>query len=314
VSAEPSLSIVLATDALSTVEPVVRRLQTQTVAHGLELVIVTPEPKAARLETARLDGFAATLVVEVDDLVPLAAARAAGVRAATAPLVFLGETHSYPEPGWAEALIEAHTGDWAAVAPGFANANPAGALSWTGFLADYGAWLATLPAREGGAIPTYNTAYKRAALLGLGPNLERLLTTGDELLVRLREAGGRFLFHPASVIRHVNVTDPRSWLIERLLGGLLTASSRMEGWSAARRLLYAVGSPLIPAVVLARVAPGIRAARREHELPPATYPALAVGAALSALGELVGYLGAPTAWAEARMAELEIHRLRYART
>lgn len=313
-SLDPALSIVLATDTLSTVEPVVSRLREQTEADRLELVLVTPEPDAARREIRALDGFAAILVVEIDDLVPLAAARAAGVRAATAPIVFLGETHSYPEPDWADGLIEAHEGDWAAVTPGFRNANPAGALSWAGFLADYGAWLATLPPREGRAIPTYNTAYKRAALLELGPDLERLLTTGDELLVRLRAAGHRFLFHPSSPIAHVNVTDLRSWIVERFLGGLLTASSRMPRWSTARRLLYAAGSPLIPAVVLARVAPGVGVARRSFDLPAATYPALVIGTAVSALGELVGYVGTPTAWAEERMTELEIHRLRYART
>lgn len=126
--------------------------------------------------------------------------------------------------------------------------------------------------------------------------------------------GGRFLFHPPSLIGHLNVTNPRAWLVERFLGGLLVASSRMERWSTARRLLYAAASPLIPAVVLARVASGVGVARRSYELPRATYPALAIGAAVSALGELLGYVGVPTAWAEERMAELEIHRRRYVRT
>ena len=53
-------------------------------------------------------------------------ARAAGVRAASAPIVFIGETHSYPQPGWAEALLTAFEGPWAAVVPAIGNANPNG--------------------------------------------------------------------------------------------------------------------------------------------------------------------------------------------
>jgi hypothetical protein len=186
-----------------------------------------------------------------------------------------------------------------------------GALSWAGFLADYGSWLSSLEAREVSRVPAYNTAYKRAALLEFGSRLDLLLTTGDELLVELRAAGRRFVFQPSARIDHVNVARPSAWLLERYVGGLLTANSRMGRWSWGRRLLYAAGSPLIPAVVLARVARGVTTARRAYGVPIAVYPALLLGAVVSAIGELVGYLGGPVAWAEQRMTEYEIHRLRY---
>ena len=312
-SERPALSVILATDVFSTIEPVVRRLRAQSVVQKLEIVIVTPRPEALRQEAANLGEFVALLVVGVDRLVPLTAARAAGVRAATAPIVFVGETHTYPEEGWAEALIDAHADDWAAVVPGFGNANPSGALSWAGFLTDYGSWLSLLQPREVSMLPTYNTAYKRAALLALGPRLDLLLTTGDELIVELRAAGRRFVFQPSARIDHANIARPWAWLVERYLGGLLTANSRMERWSWGRRLLYAAGSPLIPAVVLARVAKGVNAARRAYSVPLAVYPTLLLGAVIGAIGELVGYLGGPVAWAERRMTEYEIHRLRYLR-
>jgi hypothetical protein len=311
VSGLPALSVILPTDAFSTIEPVVRRLRAQSVVEKLEIVIVTPRAAAVEQETANPDGFGALRVVEVDGLIPLSAARAAGIRAATAAVVFLGETHTYPEEGWAEALIDAHTDEWAAVVPGFGNANPSGVLSWAGFLIDYGSWLNSLQPRELSQVPTYNTAYKRAALLELGPRLDLLLTSGDELIVNLRAAGGRFVFEPSARIDHVNVARPRAWLLERYLSGLLTANSRMERWSWARRLLYALGSPLIPAVILIRVAGGVTAARRAYHIPLAVYPVLVMGVVVSAIGELVGYLGGSVAWADRRMTEYEIHRLSY---
>ena len=141
--------------------------------------------------------------------------------------------------------------------PGFENANPSSAMSWAGFLADYGSWLAGLPGGEISRIPIFNAAYRRSALLELGPRLDVLLSTGDELLHALRAAGGRFVFEPSARIAHLNIAGRRDWIVERYLGGLVTAHSRMERWPRRRRLLYAAASPLIPAVLLARLLPGL---------------------------------------------------------
>ena len=306
----PALSVVLATDVYETIEPVIKALRAQTVHAELEVVLVSPDSEELEAHVAPLDDFAVVRVVEVESLVPMASARAAGVRAATSPIVYVGETHVFPEPGWAEALIEAHAGPWGAVVPGFGNANPDGALSWAAFLADYGAWLSVLPRRELTWAPTYNTAYKREALLELEP-LEAMLTTGDALIIGLRSSGRRLAFEPAARVRHANVADPRHWLVERYLSGLLTAHSRMQDWSWGRRLAYAAGSPLIPIVCLARVRPGVAAARGTGAISLGTYPALVAGAFIAAAGELVGYLGGSVEGAERRMTEYEIHKLRY---
>jgi hypothetical protein len=306
----PAFSVVLATDVYETIEPVVRALRAQTVHSELEVVIVSPDPEPLSTSVIPLDSFAAVRVVGIEALVPLASARAAGVRAATAPIVYVGETHVFPEPGWAEALIEAHAGPWGAVVPGFGNANPGGALSWAAFLGDYGAWLSVLPPCELTWVPTYNTAFKRAALLELEP-LEAMLTTGDALIIGLRASGGRFAFEPSARVRHANVGRPRDWIVERYLGGLLTAHSRLQSWSWGRRLAYAAASPLIAIVCLARVRRGVAAARRTGAISHGTYPALVAGAFISAAGELVGYLGGSVESAERRMTEYEIHKLRY---
>jgi hypothetical protein len=306
----PALSIVLVTDVYATIERLVRALGAQTVNGELEVVIATSDPEQLQRRVTPLHEFAAVRVVEVDSLAPLASARAAGVRAATAPIVYIGETHVFPEPGWAEALIRAHAGPWGAVVPGFGNANPDSALSWAAFLADYGAWLSILPPCELTWVPTYNTAYKRGALLALEP-LEAMLTTGEGLIVRLRASGQRFAFEPSARVNHANVARPRHWLVERYLAGLLLAHSRMQDWTWGRRLAYAAGSPLIPIVCLARVRRGVAAARRAGTISPGTYPALVAGAVISAAGEFVGYVGGSVEKAERRMAEYEIHKLRY---
>jgi hypothetical protein len=308
----PRLSIVLATDHYETIRPVVDRLRRQTVRDQLELVIVALGGQSLDLDRASLEGFGGVQLVNTDADLQFPAARAAGVRAATAPVVFIGETHSYPDPGWAEALIRAHDQSWAVVTPGFGNANPHGALSWSIFLLDYGRWLAGLPAGEIHISPTHNVAYKREVLLELGDTLDRALSHSDVLGIHLTSRGHRAYFEPTARIDHVNVSHPGAWVSERFLCGLLIAGQRAQRWSLLRRMVYLCGSPLIPFVVLARVTAGVRQARRHTRLPWGTLPGLVVAAMIAAMGEMVGYARGVSSAADRRMTEFELHKRRYA--
>lgn len=169
--------MILATDTYSTIRPVVERWRQQSVRKKIELVLVAPSAAAVSPALEHRDEFGNLQIVE-DTVTDLAVARAAGIRAATAPIVFVGETHSYPQPGFAEALVTEFSGPWSSVAPAFGNANPTGILSWAGFLSDYGRWVDGLPAGEISETPVYNAAYRLAVLLELGDRLIPSLAGG----------------------------------------------------------------------------------------------------------------------------------------
>ena len=310
--ATPALTVILATDRFDTIRRVVECLRGQTAGDLIELVILAPDRASLALDPGAIEGFAAVQVIEVGSVERFAPARAAGVRAASAPVVVIGETHTYPHPEWAEALIAAHSGPWSLVAPGFGNANPERALSWAIFLLDYGRWIAGLPAVETDLGPIHNGAYKRDVLLELGPRLEVALAHGDELTLHFHQRGHRSYFEPAARIDHLNVTRVGPWLRERFLGGRLIGAQRSTRWGWPRRLLYAAAAPLIPVVILRRLWPGIARARQTQRLPPATLPAIFAGAAVAAAGEAVGYLGGVSRAAELEMNEYELHKVRYA--
>src|SRR5205823_7233256 len=115
---EPALSVILPTDSYATIQPVLERLRRQTIAPRIEVVLVG---NRANLATAPMyQEFAHVRVVEVAVPFSLGAARVAGTRAATAPFVFIGETHSYLYPDAAEKLIAAAKAEpWTAVSTGF---------------------------------------------------------------------------------------------------------------------------------------------------------------------------------------------------
>lgn len=308
------MAVVLATDTYETVRPVIRRLREQTVKDRLEVVIVAPLPPGS-LDThhQELEGFAAVRLVPVALSAGLAAARALGIRAATAPVVFIGETHTYPQPDWAAALLDAFEGPWATVVPTITNANPNGAVSWAAYVSDYGRWG---EGRAQGEIPEaliYNAAYRRQVLLELGGGLEAALDAYSEALwPALHRHGHRAYFEPGARIAHLNVGRLGPYLHERLLAGFILGSLRAARWPWWRRLLYILASPLIALVLVARLREPMRRIRRTQRLPLGTVPMIVAGAVLRAFGEAVAYAGAAPSSADARMTEIELHKVAYA--
>lgn len=305
------LSVVLVSDHFSTIRRVIERLQQQTIRHRIEVVIVTPSAASLELDRAAVDGLAEARVVEVGRISPMPPARAAGVRATRAPVVFLGETHSYGHPEFAARVLAAHESHWDAVVPGLGNANPGSARSWAAFLADYGYWYRTLPPGPVGGGPTWNVAYKREALLSLGTNLERALSAGDELWEHFRSQGRAWFFAPDAPLDHANVSTPGAWSHERFLSGLMIAANRNARWPRGRRLVYAMASPLIPLVLLRRLWGPWQAARAHVPLPRGTSLALVAGVLLRVAGEATGYLLGVSARQEGQMEEYELHKLKY---
>jgi hypothetical protein len=309
--AEPELSVILATDTYATIRPVIECVRRQTIRDRIELVLVAPSAGAVAPVQSHRDEFAAITVVEAP-VQDMGKAKAAGVHAATAEFVFNGETHSYPHPGCLEALMRHRDGPWTIITPAFGNANPVSVWSWAGLFCDYGAWVEGRPAGEIFGITVHNAAFRREALLAMGDRLAPALSPSDELAPTLKAAGHRAYFEPAARLDHVNVASPWHWAKERFATGILIASSRARRWPFARRALYLAASPLIPLVLSLRVLPGTWSTVRSRRLPLATVFWTAVGMAVKAGGELLGYAGAaPDAW-ERRLHEYEVHKLAYA--
>ncbi|HWO06229.1 MAG TPA: glycosyltransferase, partial [Methylomirabilota bacterium] len=255
----------------------------------------------------------AVQLVTVAPTAGLAGARAIGIRAATAPVVFIGETHTYPQPEWAAALLDAFEGPWATVVPAITNANPNGPVSWAAYVSDYGRWGEGRPQGEIPEALIYNAAYRRQVLLDLGDGLEAALDTYSEALwPALHRAGHRAYFAPGARIAHLNVGRLGPYVHEKLLAGFILGSLRAARWPWRRRLLYVLASPLIALVLAARLREPARRIGRLHPLPLATVPLIVAGAVLRAVGEAIAYAGAAPASADARMTEIELHKVAYA--
>ena len=307
------MSIVLPTDTWQTIVPVIERLKTREPIDKLEIVLVLPSVHSDDIDAQSLTHFAAVRIVPMDSVVPLGAARAAGVRAATAPLVFIGETHSYPCTGMIEALAATHASGWGVVVPSFVNANPDGAVSWAGFLTGYASWTNGSRAEELQSAPAFNVCYRREFLLGLGNRLDVALSEGEDMMAEVRAAGLRVRFEPAARIEHVNISFPAPLLHQRFLAGQVIAGTRSAAWSRVRRVGYALASPMIPAVLLWRHRDGISRTIRQERPPLGTAAILVLCSLVEAAGEMLGYAFGRKAQIRERYDDYEIRRLDYTR-
>jgi hypothetical protein len=308
---EALVSVIIATDNFARVAVLIESLSKQTVADRLELVFVASEPATIDANRAKTAAFLSVQVVEIAPIVALATARAIGVRRATAPYVFIAETHAYPDPDFCERLVAALSTEWSVVVPGFRNANPVNAFSWAGFLSDYGAWIYRLPEGETDRAPSHDAAFRRSVLMEFGDRLENALTFGDELYLGLKARGHRAWFEPSAGIQHVNIQRWRAFIGERYRSGVLIGGYRSVRWSYGRRLAYAGAAPLIAVVILSRMWRGLMQARRLEVLPIGTIPALVFGVLLKSAGEFRGYIAGAGDADEKRMTGFEVRKLAF---
>jgi hypothetical protein len=309
VAAAPELSILLVADSHEMIRKVLRCYATQGDPRRLEIVVAAYPGAEISESLLRAEGFMHARVIDSGGG-DLARAEARAVREATAPYVVFAQGHAYPRHGFVDAILAATAAvRWTVIGPAMANANPGSAVSRAAMRINYGPWSG---ARRGGpvaTVPGHNSAYLRDALLALGDDLEKVLPAGARLQVELLARGATLFLESHARIEIVNVSRLRWFCADMYRQGRRFAAERRLGWSLARRLGYAAGAPLVPAVRLARILRERTTATQTDGTSPAELAALLLGLVFSAAGEMVGYLAGRSSRAD--FDETSFHRLRH---
>ncbi|HVF85863.1 MAG TPA: hypothetical protein VM821_07755 [Abditibacteriaceae bacterium] len=311
----PALSAVLVTpDNFSTIRKTVAKLKQQTKREQIELVLVAPDAQTLDLPPGTADGFFSLHIVEVGPHRLIAFARAAGAKAARAPIIAYTEDHCFPEHDWAEKIIDAPWEEYAAVAPRFCNGNPRTAQSWADYFLNFGTWHEPGPSCEMTRLPWHNTAYKREVLLRHGDKLERMLEVEGELQNDMTQRGERLYLESAARVHHLNMSYLPSCAHELFNAGRLFGGTHAQKWNSFRRALYIL---LAPMVFVSRLRGQLAHLQRhtranvESKMRVVHIGALMVlGSLLHIAGEAVGYARGVGATAK-RKSDYESHRLRH---
>jgi len=265
-------------------------LRSQTVSTLLEFIIVTRSRKELNWAPSNLEGFSNYKILEIGKFESEGAAKAAGVMAASAPLVAFTEDHSYPDPLWAEALINAHyKGNFAVVGSVMLNANPHSNISWGSFLVLYSPWMAARPQEEVKHLPGNHSCYKRELLLSYCSRLSEMLEAESVLQWDLFNKGHHLYQEPMARVYHLNYSRLGPILSEYYLYSRIFAANRTHGWNGIRRMLYALGSPILPMIRLRRILKDVNRARLSMGMTLRALVPLFLTLCAGSVGELSGY-------------------------
>jgi hypothetical protein len=288
-------------------------LEKQSVRDKIELVLVAPAHLDLELDANQIASFGSHQLIKLPEFYYPGQGFAAGVRAARAPIVAYVEEHSFPEPEWAQALIRAHAGPYAAVGSAMGNANPDTLCSWANLLEEFGPVVTPVESGVATYLGGHHTSYKRDDLLAYADALPGMLESETALHIDLRGRGHQLFLEGSAVSNHVNISQFRAYLRQDFVGqrSFAAARARARQWSLARRALYVFASPLIPFVRLARVLKQVQRTRRAAQLLPQILFFLVPAVVCGTAGEVVGYvLGDSPSNVRAR-AEAELHRARF---
>lgn len=281
----------------------------QTCADAMEVVVVD----LAATSFPRLACLSARVVyVPCDASVSFGQGRVVGVQNASSPVVAFIEDHCYPSPAWAEALIAAHEGPWAAVGYSFTVANPDSYITRSLGVIEYGTWLAPMPSGPVDRLPSHNVSYKRDVLVSLADRLDSFLNPDFNLHVELRRRGLSMSVEGAAVVAHAS--PDRLWAFlgihhnfMRLLGARRVESHR---WSWSRRMLYGLAAPLgVPVIATARFLSSMAGRPSLWPRVLTAMPIYLLFQLVAGCAEAAGYLwGAGSSEEELTRGELEVMR------
>jgi GT2 family glycosyltransferase len=287
----PQLSVVIVTHALSyDLLTLIGQLSAQSQARSLELVIVTSSARVQSLDPACCEDFFSFQIVVVPNLKSIGQGKAAGVKAARAPLVVFSENHCRVAPDWAKALIETHgRREFAVVGPVVFNANPDSAVSWACFLPFYGPWMGHRSGKNMNHLPGNQSCYRREILLAYGQDLADALEAESLLHWDLVDKGYQLRLEPKAAVGHINHYRLGPLMEEHYLSSRIFAYLRTRRHGALRRLIYTTGSPLIPLIRLRRIFQEVRDVGLSARIVWQAFLPTLLNLCAGAVGEALGY-------------------------
>lgn len=231
--------------------------------------------------------FPRVRLLSFDEPMAVPELRAAGIFASTSVYVALIEDHCNVREGWAERIVDAHEAGRSVVGGSIRNSPFRRVRDWAAFFCEYSRYMEPAPAGEVDDLPGMNVSYDRRALEAI----DDLLRAGrweSWLHARLLDRGFVLWCEPEAVLDHAKDFGFREFLSQRYHYSRSYAGMRNPELGA-KRLLYALGSPLIPPLMYARIARNVLARRRHRrELALAT-PLILLYMTVWAGGEAIGY-------------------------
>lgn len=241
-------------------------------------------------ETRRIvaERFPSVRLLSFEEPMTVPELRAAGIFAAGSPYVAVIEDHCNVTAGWADRIVAAHRAGHAVVGGPVRNAMTRRARDWAAFLCEYSAFMAPMPSGPTDDLAGMNVSYDRSALEAI----EDLLRAGrweTWLHARLRGQGYQLYRDGDAVLEHAKDFGFAEFVSQRYHYSRSYAGTR-NGDLGSKRVLYAVGSPLLMPLAYWRISRNVLARGSNRRELAIASPLILVYSAVWAVGETVGYV------------------------
>jgi len=215
--------------------------------------------------------------------------RAVGLALAKGRVVAMTEDHAVPAADWCRQTLIAHEQPHAVIGGAIENEvdRP---LNWAWYYCDFGRYGRPFTAGEGEYASDVNVAYKRTALESVR---DVWCDAYHETTVHwtLRSRGAVIFLDPRMVVsQHRSAMSIAGAYRERIQWGRVFAETRAAASAGWKRIAYAAGTPLLPAVLATRALRNMVRQRRTGAQIAGALPWVVLLLTGWALGELSGYV------------------------
>ncbi len=232
-------------------------------------------------------------VLHTSELSEIPALRRFGVEAATSEYIAVIEEHCSAKADWLhQALSALASADYGAVGGPIVDDNYDRLRDWVVYFCEYNGALPPVPKGITDQLNDANIAYRRSLLMAH----RALLDDGYwpmTLHATLLADGVQLLSVPDMVVYHRGPFHFRYYLGQRYLFSRAFAGVRAQTQSQVRRLAYLVGAPLIPVMLLGRIAANVWKKRCRVRQFVLALPLIVIALIVLVAGEWVGCLIGP---------------------
>jgi len=215
--------------------------------------------------------------------------RARGLAAARGEILGLLEDHARPDRKWAASMAAAHRRPYAGVGGAMDN-DVNRALNWAVFFCDFGRYQNPLPEGETVIASDANVTYKRAELESIRAVWQEAFHEA-EVNGALMAIGQKLALCPQAVVfQHRTGLRLGAAVKERFVWGRSYAAGRGKSLGAKKRLFYGLLSPVLPGLLLFRMARNVIRRRRGLLAFARALPLTALLTVSWSCGESWGYL------------------------
>jgi hypothetical protein len=252
-------------------------------------VVVTHDPGLPGMAAAAASFPAVRVVPNHGQRSPLELASRAILNTRGA-VVLVTKDYCVPHPDWARTLVAALEDPWAAVG-GPVDIDPgASATEWAFSFIDFYPYSSPVPAGVAATLSVCNAGYRRADLEALALEWRTHFqeqAVNQALVAQRGQPLGLVPEAPVTLVRRVALLEA---LRERFALGRVFAAKRLEYTSPTRAWGYRLGAPLLPAVMVGRMAGKARHSQALLRTFARALPPLSALVAARAVGEWLGYV------------------------